>query len=48
MTSDNVRLVREGVQAYIDGDAERALEMIHPDMVSVRVWPGLTVTQALS
>lgn len=39
MTSDNVRLVREGVQAYIDGDAERALEMIHPDMVSVRVAP---------
>ena len=39
MTSDNVRLVREGVQAYIDGDAQRALEMVHPDMVSTRVAP---------
>ena len=39
MTSDNVRMVREGVQAYIDGDAARALEMIHPDMVSARVAP---------
>ena len=39
MTSDNVRLVRHGVQAFIDGDAERALEMIDPDMVSARVAP---------
>jgi ketosteroid isomerase-like protein len=39
VTSDNVRLVRQGVQAFIDGDAERALEMVHPDMVSARVAP---------
>ena len=39
MTSDNVRLVRDGVQAFIDGDAERAPEMVHPDMVSARVAP---------
>jgi ketosteroid isomerase-like protein len=39
VTGDNVRLVRQGVQAFIDGDAEGALEMVHPDMVSARVAP---------
>ncbi len=39
MTSDNVRLVRDGVQAFIDEDAAKGLEMVHPDMVSARVAP---------
>jgi ketosteroid isomerase-like protein len=39
VTSDNVRLVRDGVQAFIDGDAAKALEMVHPEMVSTRVAP---------
>jgi uncharacterized protein len=39
VTSDNVRVVRGGIEAFIRGDVERALEMVHPDIVSVRTAP---------
>jgi ketosteroid isomerase-like protein len=39
VTSHNVRVVRGGIEAFIRGDVERALEMVHPDIVSVRTAP---------
>jgi ketosteroid isomerase-like protein len=37
--SENVELVREGLAAWLSGDVERAAELVHPDVVSVRMPP---------
>jgi ketosteroid isomerase-like protein len=35
----NLELVREGLTAWLRGDVEKAVELIHPDIVSVRMPP---------
>jgi ketosteroid isomerase-like protein len=35
----NVDLVREGLEAFLGGNMERALELAHPDIVSTRTAP---------
>ena len=37
--SENIELVREGLEAFLDGDLDRALELAHPDIVSTRTAP---------
>ncbi len=37
--SENIELVREGLDAFLGGDMERALELTHPDIVSNRLPP---------
>jgi ketosteroid isomerase-like protein len=37
--SENVELVREGIAAWLSGDVERASELVHPDVVSIRMPP---------
>jgi ketosteroid isomerase-like protein len=37
--SSNVQLVRQAFEAFLSGDRERALELAHPDIVSVRYTP---------
>jgi ketosteroid isomerase-like protein len=37
--SENIEVVREGLEAFLDGDLDRALELAHPDIVSTRTAP---------
>jgi ketosteroid isomerase-like protein len=36
---ENIELVREGLEAFLGGDMDRALEIVHPDFVSHRQPP---------
>jgi ketosteroid isomerase-like protein len=37
--SKNIELVREGLEAFLGGDMDRAAELAHPDVVSYRAPP---------
>jgi hypothetical protein len=39
MSQENVELVRQGLEAFFDGDLERAMSIVHPDVVAVRAPP---------
>jgi ketosteroid isomerase-like protein len=37
--SENVELVREGLAAWLSGDVDRAVRVLQPDVVSIRMPP---------
>jgi ketosteroid isomerase-like protein len=39
MSEENVELVRQGLEAFVVGDLERAMSIVHPDVVAVRAPP---------